>query len=35
MSSARELMQGNGIGAVAVIDEVGNLIGFLRRPKVK
>src|SRR5215510_9771844 len=32
MSSARELMQGNGVGAVAVIDEVGNLIGFLRRP---
>jgi len=26
-------MQGNGVGAVAVIDEVGNLIGFLRRPQ--
>jgi CBS domain-containing protein len=35
MSSARELMQGNGIGAVAVIDEVGNLIGFMRRPQSK
>jgi CBS domain-containing protein len=33
MSSARELMQGNGVGAVAVIDELGNLIGFLRRPQ--
>lgn len=31
MSSARELMQSNGVGAVGVIDEFGNLIGFLRR----
>jgi Zn-dependent protease len=35
MSSARELMQGNGLGAVAVIDEAGSLIGFLRRPPSK
>jgi hypothetical protein len=35
MSSARELMQGNGVGAVAVIDEIGNLIGFLRQPRSK
>jgi len=31
MSSARDLMQSNGVGAVGVIDEFGNLIGFLRR----
>lgn len=30
MDSARELMHRNGIGAVAVIDEAGDLIGFLR-----
>ena len=35
VSSARELMQANGIGAVAVIDEFGNLIGFMRRPQSK
>jgi len=33
MASARELMQRNGLGAVAVIDELGNLIGFLRKSK--
>lgn len=31
MASARELMQRNGLDAVAVIDEPGDLIGFLRR----
>ena len=30
MNSARELMQQNGLGAVAVIDEAGDLVGFLR-----
>ena len=30
MASARELMQRNGLGAVAVIDEAGDLIGFVR-----
>lgn len=31
MASARELMQRNGVGAVAVIDERYDLIGFLRQ----
>lgn len=31
MASARELMQHNGVGAVAVIDERYNLIGFVRQ----
>ncbi len=35
MSSARELMQRNGLSAVGVIDEVGNLIGFLRSSRSK
>src|SRR5438309_912663 len=30
MAAARDLMQRNGLGAVAVIDEAGDLIGFLR-----
>jgi Zn-dependent protease/CBS domain-containing protein len=30
VASARELMQRNGVGAVAVLDEAGDLIGFLR-----
>ena len=30
MDSARELMQQNGLGAAAVIDEAGDLVGFLR-----
>src|SRR5690349_24670404 len=33
MSSARVLLQGNGVGAVAVIDDLGNLTGFLLRPQ--
>jgi Zn-dependent protease/CBS domain-containing protein len=35
MTRANEIMQHNGIGAVAVIDEVGELIGFLQRGKLK
>ncbi|HXT64456.1 MAG TPA: site-2 protease family protein [Pyrinomonadaceae bacterium] len=35
MASARELMQRNGVSAVGVIDEVGNLIGFLRSSRSK
>jgi CBS domain-containing protein len=31
MASARELMQRNGVGAVAIIDERYDLIGFLRQ----
>src|SRR2546423_877054 len=30
LASARELMQRNGVGSVAVIDELGDMIGFLR-----
>ena len=35
MPSARELMQRNGLGAVAVIDEGGDLVGFLRSSLAK
>jgi CBS domain-containing protein len=35
MASARELMQRNGLSAIGVIDEVGNLVGFLRGPQSK
>jgi Zn-dependent protease len=30
LSSARELMQSNGIGSLAVVDEQGKLVGFLQ-----
>ena len=29
---ARELMRTNGVGALGVIDEAGNLVGFLHAP---
>ncbi len=32
---ARELMKHNGIGAVGVIDEQGNLVGYLQRNKIR
>lgn len=35
IEAANELMQGNGVGAVAVIEESGELVGFLRRGRVK
>lgn len=35
MASARELMQSNGVGAVAVIDERYDLIGFVRQKRAK
>ncbi|HEV7643199.1 MAG TPA: site-2 protease family protein [Pyrinomonadaceae bacterium] len=35
VKEARELMAGNGIEALCVIDEKGNLIGFLQPDKIK
>ncbi len=35
LSSARELMRENGIGALGVIDEKGNLVGFLQHGRIK
>lgn len=35
MDDASGLMQSNGVGALAVIDESGALVGFLRRGRVK
>jgi Zn-dependent protease/CBS domain-containing protein len=35
IDEARALMRENGIGAVGVIDENGNLVGFLQRGKVR
>jgi Zn-dependent protease/CBS domain-containing protein len=35
VNEARELMRGNGIGALGVIDEKGNLVGFLQRGKIR
>lgn len=35
LSSARELMQTNGIGSLAVIDEKGKLVGFLQNGRLR
>jgi len=35
MDAANELIQSNGVGAVAVIEESGELVGFLRRGRVR
>jgi Zn-dependent protease len=35
MEAAIELIQGNGVGALAVIEESGELVGFLRRGQVR
>jgi len=35
MDAANELMQGNGVDALAVIGESGELLGFLRRGRVR
>jgi CBS domain-containing protein len=35
IDDARLLMRENGIGAVGVIDETGNLVGFLQRGKIR
>ncbi len=35
MDAANELIEGNGVGAVAVIEETGELVGFLRRGRVR
>ena len=35
LSDAKEIMRGNGIGAVGVVDEEGNLVGFLQRGKIR
>jgi CBS domain-containing protein len=32
---ARALMRENGIGALGVIDEQGNLVGFMHSKKIK
>ncbi len=35
LSSARELMQTNGVGSLAVVDDKGNLVGFLQNGRLK
>ena len=35
MDAANELIQSNGVGALAVIEESGELVGFLRRGRVR
>ena len=35
LPDAKELMRVNGIGALGVIDERGNLVGFMRRGRIK
>jgi Zn-dependent protease len=35
MDAATELIEGNGVGALAVIEESGELVGFLRRGRVR
>jgi len=35
MDAANELLQRNGVGALAVIEESGELVGFLRRGRVR
>ena len=34
-TDAKEIMRGNGIGALGVIDKKGNLVGFLQRGKIR
>ena len=34
MSEANRLMQQNEIGAVAIVNPVGNLVGFLRAGRI-
>ena len=35
LDAANELIQRNGVGAVGVIEESGELVGFLRRGRMK
>jgi CBS domain-containing protein len=35
LNEAKELMRENGVGAVGVIDEAGNLVGFVQRGRIK
>jgi Zn-dependent protease len=35
LTDARELMRQNGVGAVGVIDEQGNLVGYLQRRRIR
>jgi predicted transcriptional regulator len=35
LSEAKELMRVNGIGALGVIDNKGNLVGFLQRGRIR
>jgi CBS domain-containing protein len=35
LSAARELMQTNGIGSLAVVDDKGELVGFLQNGKMR
>jgi CBS domain-containing protein len=35
IESANELIESNGVGAVAVVNQTGELVGFFRRGKLK
>ena len=35
LTEAKELMRENGIGALGVIDDAGNLVGFVQRGRIK
>ena len=35
LSEAKKIMRENGVGAVGVIDEAGNLVGFVQRGRIK
>jgi hypothetical protein len=35
MDAANQMIQSNGVGALAVIKESGELVGFLRRGRIK
>ena len=35
IAEAREMMRANGIGALGVIDENGELVGFLQRGRIR
>jgi Zn-dependent protease len=35
LTEAKELMRENGVGAIGVIDDAGNLVGFVQRGRIK
>jgi CBS domain-containing protein len=35
LSEAQKLMRENGIGSLGIVDEQGNLIGFLQRGRIR